>query len=144
MTPPPSDPSAYVAQQPILVIDDDLDTRAATVELLEDSGYSAISARNGLEAMQILRGGMKPSAMLIDLYMPLMDGEALCQELDRDPALGGIPRIVISSRRDGQTRVARCGARAFVAKPIKPDALFDALGEIELYARPQLKRPRRH
>lgn len=58
----------------MLVADDDLETRAATSELLADMSYWPVTTRNGLEELEYLRRGVAPIAMLIDLYLPLMDG----------------------------------------------------------------------
>ena len=111
----------------ILVIDDDLDTRAAASELLADMDYWPVTTRNGLEALEYLRKGVQPIAILIDLYMPLMDGESFCQALDQDPRLAKIPRILISANRSAEQRMKMCGAAGFLPKPISGTALEAAL-----------------
>ena len=118
------------ARRRILVIDDDVETRTATSELLDDVGFSVSTARHGLEALQMLRSGLRPSAMLVDLRMPVMDGEAFCRACDADLAIRKIPRVIISSLSPGPGRVRGCKARAFVAKPIDPAQLFDLLRRI--------------
>ncbi len=63
----------------ILVVDDDADIRYALVEALEGEGYGALSAANGLEALEVLRILPKPpSVILLDLMMPVMDGWQFC------------------------------------------------------------------
>jgi CheY-like chemotaxis protein len=114
----------------ILVIDDDLDTRASLFDLLEDGGYFVVTARNGLEALEMLRGGVRPAAMLIDYYMPLMDGEVFCGECDSSAELAGIPRVIVSANRAVRERAERCRARAFLAKPIREEELFGVLGKV--------------
>ena len=111
----------------VLVIDDDLDTRAATSELLADMGYWPMTMRNGLEALEFLRLGGKPAAILIDLHMPLMDGEAFCAACDADPRLGKIPRLLISANPDAERRSSVCGARGFLRKPVTEAMLYRAL-----------------
>ncbi len=111
----------------VLVIDDDLDTRAAASELLADMDYWPVTMRNGLEALNYLRRGVEPVAILIDYYMPLMDGESFCQALDEDPRLQKIPRILISANRDADHRQRFCGAMAFLQKPIEGSALEQTL-----------------
>ena len=110
----------------VLVVDDDADAREATLELLEAAGFRVMTARNGFDALQILWAGLIPSAILVDLNMPTMDGEALCRELDAQPAYAAIPRIVISGS-DGAARAANCNALGFVPKPLNERDLIGLL-----------------
>ena len=116
-----------VTQLPILVIDDDLDTRAAAADVLYDAGYWPMSARNGLEALQMLRSGVAPVAMIIDLFMPLMDGEAFCEACDADPKFRNIPRVIMSVSTNGRLYLERKRAQAFVGKPMQPARLIEAI-----------------
>ena len=127
------------AEPTILVIDDDLDTRASLFDLLEDGGYFVITARNGLEALEMLRGGVRPDAMLIDYYMPLMDGEVFCGECDASADLAGIPRVIVSGSHGARARAEQCRARAFLEKPIRGSELFGLLGSLALKAKPALR-----
>lgn len=116
-----------VTQLPILIIDDDLDTRAAAADVLYDAGYWPMSARNGLEALQMLRTGVAPVAMIVDLFMPLMDGEAFCEACDADPKFKAIPRIIMSVSTNGRLYLERKRAQAFVGKPMQPARLIEAI-----------------
>jgi two-component system chemotaxis response regulator CheY len=115
----------------VLVVDDDAEVRAATADLLEEAGYLTIDAQNGLEALEILKRGVRPLAMLIDLHMPQMDGEQLCGACACDPRFATIPRIVVSGHRDGPARVKRCGAVGFLAKPIDWHRLWRTLDGLD-------------
>jgi CheY-like chemotaxis protein len=110
----------------VLVVDDDADTREATMDLLEAAGFRVMTARNGFDALQILWAGLIPTAILVDLNMPTMDGEALCRELDAQPAYAAIPRIMISGR-DGASRAAKCKALGFLPKPLDERTLLGLL-----------------
>jgi signal transduction histidine kinase/CheY-like chemotaxis protein len=83
----------------ILVVDDEPDALRLFKRILTRSerGYRVLRARDGQEAMSVLRDH-QPDAMFIDLVMPRMDGFQLLDEKNRDPALQGIPTIVISAR----------------------------------------------
>ena len=111
----------------MLLVDDDVETRAAGSELLADLNYWPVTMRNGLEALEFLRQGFRPVAIIVDLYMPLMDGEAFCEALRELPQLDGVPRILISAHPGAADRVARCGAAACLPKPIDPAVLADVL-----------------
>jgi CheY-like chemotaxis protein len=111
----------------VLVADDDLETRAATTEILIDAGYVPATARNGLEALEHLRAGLRPAVLVVDLYMPLMDGEALCRALDQDPQHALIPRILLSGNEAAASRQSACGAVFFISKPVDGEKLIRAV-----------------
>jgi CheY-like chemotaxis protein len=58
----------------ILVVEDDEDTRAAVSELLEEQGYRVARAANGQEAEALLHAQPRPDCIILDLWMPVMDG----------------------------------------------------------------------
>jgi CheY-like chemotaxis protein len=80
----------------ILVIEDDEDTQASVVELLQDQGYQVARANNGQEAEAWLRTGVLPACIVLDLWMPVMDGWTFASRLRQ---LGGaaIPLVVITA-----------------------------------------------
>jgi CheY-like chemotaxis protein len=73
----------------VLVVEDDDDTRASLQELLEENGYQVATARNGRDAEAYLRHKPTPACVLLDLWMPVMDGWALAAEI----AAGHLPRV---------------------------------------------------
>jgi CheY-like chemotaxis protein len=73
----------------VLVVEDDDDTRAEISELLEESGYQVATARNGQDAQLYLRQRPAPACMVLDLWMPVMDGWALAAEM----TAGRLPRV---------------------------------------------------
>ena len=83
--------------QPILVVEDDTDLRDAMLELLRGFGRGAIGVANGEQALSILRSGLLPSVILLDLMMPGMDGWTFRREQMRDGRFARIPVIVLSA-----------------------------------------------
>jgi CheY-like chemotaxis protein len=83
----------------ILVVDDDLDIGEVLCDVLRDEGYAAMRAANGLEAMQFIRAGQRPSVILLDLMMPIMNGWQFREAQARDPQLADIPVIVMTATR---------------------------------------------
>jgi CheY-like chemotaxis protein len=73
----------------VLVVEDDDDTRASLRELLEDRGYRVATASNGRDAQRYLQRSPAPDCMLIDLWMPEMDGWTLAAEI----AAGNLPSV---------------------------------------------------
>jgi CheY-like chemotaxis protein len=110
----------------VLVVEDDPDIRATMCEALQDHGYTAVGAANGALALDYLRGGnARPSVILLDLMMPVMDGRTFRAEQRADPAIASIPVIVISAYRDVGRHAAELDAD-YLQKPIRLDTLLEA------------------
>jgi len=109
----------------ILVADDDEEIRSALSEVLTEEGYHVVSVANGSEALDYLRTGPRPAVILLDLWMPVMDGPTFCQELIRDPALARIPVIVLTAAQD--PRLVPSHATDILFKPVPLERLLSRL-----------------
>src|SRR5690242_7201669 len=67
----------------VLVVDDDPDVRASISELLEDHGYTAIEAPNGRKALEYLRQQQAPACLILDFWMPELDGWSLATAMGK-------------------------------------------------------------
>src|SRR5690349_4596923 len=77
--PGPTDPAPVQENERcVMIVEDEKDAREAMVELIEQEGVTALGARHGQEALDMLRQGQRPSLILLDLKMPVMDGWAFC------------------------------------------------------------------
>ncbi len=82
----------------VLVVDDDVDIRAAFSDALAMEGFVVSEAAQGREALQLLRDGQSmPNVISLDLMMPVMSGWEMWDELKKDPALANIPVVVLSA-----------------------------------------------
>jgi two-component system, chemotaxis family, chemotaxis protein CheY len=116
--------------RPVLIVDDDLDIREALTDVLEDHGFETITAANGLEALNVLRSvAVTPSAILIDVMMPVMDAYGFLEEYRKDPALGSIPVAIITAGR-GVDRSRLAVDAPVVPKPINVPDLVSLLHEM--------------
>jgi CheY-like chemotaxis protein len=106
----------------VLVVDDDPDILDAICDILDGEGYRVARARHGLEALERVEEE-RPSVILLDLMMPIMDGLAFADALRARERDGGIPIVVISADGNPQ-KAAAVGARGFLAKPFDIDALL--------------------
>jgi two-component system, chemotaxis family, chemotaxis protein CheY len=115
---------------PILVVDDDLDIRELLAEALEDFGFAAITAPNGLEAARLVRSANAiPSLILLDLMMPVMDGYGFLEERAKDPVLSSIPVAVITAGHG--VDMTRLGSSTpIIQKPIDLPLLVDVIQEL--------------
>ncbi len=112
-------------RQRVLVVDDDRAVRELVCTRLTLAGYDAFAARNGVEALERLNGGLKAQAMVLDLNMPQLDGFGVLKALGRERALK-TPTLVLTARHaagDVQQAV-ELGARDYLAKPFKDQQLL--------------------
>jgi len=104
----------------ILVVEDDEDAREAMVALLQMKGYCAVPAGNGKEALDYLRQAPAPDLIILDLWMPVMDGWEFRTEQVKDPRLKEIPVIVVTALSD-RTDV---DADEVIIKPVDVERLL--------------------
>ncbi len=109
----------------VLVVDDVKLFRDLVQVILGGSGYEIVSAAGGPEALELARR-QPPDLVLLDLYMPGMDGEATCRAIREDPQLADVPIIMVTSGSQPR-EVARCvaaGCDDYVLKPIRRGPLL--------------------
>ena len=82
---------------PVLIVEDDQDVRQALGLLLIDEGYNVLSAGNGLEALNLLKGNTAPCLIVLDLMMPVMDGWTFLAQRAIDPAPLAVPVVVVTA-----------------------------------------------
>jgi CheY-like chemotaxis protein len=114
-----------MAPRRILVVDDDDEIREALSDVLTDEGYEVVGARDGYQALRFLREGQRPNAILLDLWMPVMDGWQLRHELLNDSKLSDIPVIVLTAVRD--QRAQGLMVADVLTKPVQLERLLVAL-----------------
>jgi two-component system chemotaxis sensor kinase CheA len=102
---------------PILVVDDSLTTRMLERSILESAGYEVDLAASGEEGLDKARA-REYALFLTDIDMPGIDGFAFVAETRADPALAGVPAILVSSRASAEDRArgTDVGASAYVVK----------------------------
>jgi CheY-like chemotaxis protein len=108
---------------PVLIVEDDADLRDMMAQLLRMEGLSAVTAANGREALEYLRGHAPPQVILLDLMMPVMDGWQFRREQQRDAELSNVPVIVLSAL--DQARATDIPMNAFLKKPLDFDRLLE-------------------
>ena len=117
------DPSAD-SRPRVLVVDDDGDLRAALQDVLEDAGYDVSSARDGADACkQLASAEPLPDLMVVDLFMPVLDGWGLVRAVRGDLLYAGIPVIIMTAAGASVLATAPVVA-GYVTKPINIDLLL--------------------
>lgn len=109
----------------VLVVDDDAAIREALEAVLEDEGYQVRCAANGRDALRLLQDGAgRPGLILLDLMMPVMSGWDFRVAQQRDPALAGIPVVILSADRDIGAKAAAIQVQAYLPKPVDIEVLI--------------------
>lgn len=127
LVPPPP------AREAVLVVDDDRDLRRVLRFALEDLGYAVLEARDGLDALEILRAlDGDELVVLADYRMPRMDGGELLHAVLRDPARAGrhaFALMTATAERLPAPVLALLAERQIplLAKPIQLDELEDVV-----------------
>jgi two-component system sensor histidine kinase ChiS len=121
--------SRRVRPRTIVVVDDSDDAQEFFTSSLEGAGYVVLAARNGKEALDILVDHATPSAIIVDLFMPVMDGYELVDILRSYTRLAQVPMLVVSAA-DGQIAFPAGPETCFLKKPIEELELLQTLERI--------------
>ena len=123
--------SVSLAPKTIMVVDDSVTVRKVTSRVLERKGFRVITAKDGIEATDML-AQVKPDLMLLDIEMPRMDGFEVARVVRESEAFAGLPIIMISSRtgEKHQQRATSLGVNKFLGKPYQEDELLGLLDEL--------------
>jgi len=107
----------------VLIVEDDHDIRVALRNCLEEAGYAVVSATNGVRALEILKEMTKPKVIILDMNMPLMNGDEFLRVIKNDLDLKTISVIQISAA----TNLQRSGVCCALPKPIDINRLLRAI-----------------
>jgi two-component system, chemotaxis family, chemotaxis protein CheY len=111
----------------IMLVEDDDDLREALAEVLATADLEVIEAHDGQHALDLLRLATRtPALIVLDLMMPVMDGETFLEHQAADDELRRIPVVVLTA----QTRRARkldCSVAAVLEKPVFVPELLEEI-----------------
>lgn len=108
----------------VMVVDDDREVRDMLRLALEQVGYMVEDAGDGEEALHRLRGGLRPSLILLDLMMPGMNGWEFRDAQVRDPELESTPVVVLSAAGRVEEAARDMGGLEYVCKPVSLQRLL--------------------
>jgi CheY-like chemotaxis protein len=118
------------ADRTILVIDDDVAQRACLAELLARGGYDVVVAADGQAGIELLREGLRPTLIVLDLAMPRMDGWSFLVLL-RGTDRSKVPVLVMSGEALGR---APEGADAWLQKPLDAGVFSSVVARLFAWA----------
>jgi CheY-like chemotaxis protein len=112
----------------VLVVEDDTATRQLLATCLSLEGFCVDTASNGAEGLEHMRQ-RKPCLVLLDLMMPVMNGEQFRRAQLDDPSLAGVPVVCISAVYNAEERADRLRAVACIGKPFDVMRIVDVVRE---------------
>jgi CheY-like chemotaxis protein len=128
-------PSPSASNAPtILVVDDEEVVRNVLRLLLEQAGYNVICAVNGADALAMLGEMPRPAAILVDLFMPEMNGWKFANELQSRSGMEQVPVIVVTGA--GAHWGIPVPEDRFIRKPLETGRLLQLLAKLVGPARP--------
>ncbi len=114
----------------ILIVEDDPTVQNLIRTLMEAEGYEVITAADGLEGL--LKAEIRhPSAVILDIMMPNVDGERVLEEMRSREGLAGVPVLIVTGRADAHNAFdGLVGARNVIPKPFDPDLLTGRVAQL--------------
>lgn len=117
----------------VLVVEDDQDVRDAVGETLEDAGYAVSTAGNGALALDTLESSKGlPDLILLDLMMPVMDGERFLEHFKNEPRYQEVPVVLLTADSNARHLAGKLGVHGALTKPVQLDEL---LSTVERFAK---------
>jgi len=115
-----------------LVVDDSLSARRTLSKFLQDSGYKVRMARDGIEAIDILKV-LKPNILLVDMEMPRMNGIELTAHVRSHELTADLPIIMVTSRSTSKHRhqAEQAGVNAYFTKPFTEEELLEKIEQLK-------------
>ena len=114
-----------------VVVDDSLTARKSLVQFMEDSGFQVRPARDGIEALEIIKF-YTPDIIITDLEMPEMSGIELTSHIRSSEGLSSIPIIMVTSRalEKHKNEAIDSGVNAYMIKPYSESELIETIRDL--------------
>jgi CheY-like chemotaxis protein len=111
----------------VLLVDDNFVTQEMLSLALTAEGYMVVTAANGRDAINRLKSCEPVDVILLDLSMPVMDGQHFREAQRENARLADIPIIVFSASREAERTATELGAAGCLTKPVSTTALLEAV-----------------
>jgi CheY-like chemotaxis protein len=114
----------------ILVVDDESDLLKVILLRLKKTGYEVFGGADGQEALDLARQ-IIPDLIILDVYLPVINGDDVAKRLKKDDELKHIPIILISASSVALgERASKCGADGYLTKPYEHEELIGMVKKI--------------
>ncbi|MCU7943084.1 MAG: response regulator [Candidatus Thiodiazotropha sp. (ex Cardiolucina cf. quadrata)] len=115
----------------ILIVDDEPNIVLSVEYLMKREGYQVMTANDGQVAIEMI-ADIRPDLLILDVMMPRKNGFEVCREIRADPALSGLPILMLSAKgREAEIKKGiSLGADAYVTKPFSTHDLVDKVNQL--------------
>ncbi|MBN2120590.1 MAG: response regulator [Candidatus Omnitrophica bacterium] len=115
----------------VLIVDDEKDIREHVGSMLASSGFEVISSENGLDALK-LAAENKPDLVLLDIFLPDIDGGEVANRLATNPSTSQIPIVFLTGLVTKQERKEpeKIGKNFVIAKPLLRSELLSTISKV--------------
>ncbi|MCW5890569.1 MAG: response regulator [bacterium] len=113
----------------LLLVDDNDDAREALAYLIEQTGCQVIEARDGEQALAVLRRGIRPGLILLDLMMPGLDGWAFRNEQRKLDGARDVPVVIYSGSPTVEEDARHLQVAGWLRKPLDFERLLRVVSE---------------
>lgn len=122
----------------ILIIEDNPANMKLATMLLNNAGHRVLCAVDAESGLTLAREA-RPDLVLMDMQLPGMDGLAATALLKKDPATAAIPVIALTAlaMKEDREKTRAAGCDAYIAKPLRYQALYDAINALLPVQHPQ-------
>jgi CheY-like chemotaxis protein len=118
------EPPGWIKACRVLVVDDEMAIRDVIADALQLEGYPVATASNGIEALNVVERE-RPSVVLLDMRMPLLDGWGFARELQSRGIQ--VPIICLTAAQNARRWADEIGAATYLAKPFDLNDLLDVV-----------------
>lgn len=120
-----------MTQRTILVVDDEPFICRSLTFVLRKENYRVLEARNGEEALAVIRA-QRPDLVFLDVMMPKVNGFEVTEQVRADPALAHVKIILLTAKgQESDREVGKlAGANDYMTKPFSPTKILDRAREI--------------
>jgi DNA-binding response OmpR family regulator len=120
-----------MAKRRILIVDDSELVLAMAKDALEEEGFDVFTATNGIEANSFIFSVNKPDLIILDVMLPMLDGNKKAKLLREKEFSREIPILLLSSKGEEELRrlTAEAGADGYIRKPFTPAGIAASVKE---------------
>ncbi|MDZ8189468.1 MAG: HAMP domain-containing protein [Nostoc sp. ChiSLP02] len=129
--------SIGVGDRVLLIVEDDINFARILLDMAQQHGFKVITAQTGTTGLMLAQQFL-PSAVLLDIRLPEMDGWTVLDRLKHDPKTRHIP-VHIMTVEEGRQRGLQLGAIAYLQKPLTSETISEALTKIKGFVERQVK-----
>ena len=109
----------------VLVVDDSATSRLMIKTRLSMRGFAVAEAATGAEALAAVKA-QQPGLVLLDFFLPDMNGRQVLQALKQDPTTHAVPVVIVSGNdAEEDMRACRALGAGFLLKPYEPEQLIE-------------------